>query len=103
MGCSCEPTRPCDALACPGCLALEARGLHAATEHLGHRRRADADLAVVMDRSPGIRATLRESQITLILSCGLVMIVVFLFLGSARAALIACACIAASLTTRTKF
>lgn len=49
---------------------------------------ADADLAVVMDRSPGIRATLRESQITLILSCGLVMIVVFLFLGSARAALI---------------
>lgn len=49
---------------------------------------ADADLAVVMDRSPGIRATLMESQITLVLSCGLVMLVVFLFLGSARAALI---------------
>lgn len=49
---------------------------------------ADADLAVVMDRSPGIRATLRESQFTLILSSGLVMLVVFVFLGSARAALI---------------
>jgi len=49
---------------------------------------ADANLAVVMDRSPGIRATLREAQITLILSCGLVMLVVLLFLGSARAALI---------------
>lgn len=48
----------------------------------------DADLAVVMDRSPGIRATLRESEHTLILSAGLVMLVVFLFLGSARAALI---------------
>jgi multidrug efflux pump len=49
---------------------------------------ADADLAVVMDRSPGIRATLRESERTLLISAGLVMLVVFLFLGSARAALI---------------
>ncbi len=48
----------------------------------------DADLAVVMDRSPGIRATLHESQFTLILSSGLVVLVVFLFLGSARAAII---------------
>jgi multidrug efflux pump len=49
---------------------------------------ADVDLAVVMDRSPGIRATLHESQRTLLIAAGLVMIVVFLFLGSARAALI---------------
>lgn len=49
---------------------------------------ADADLEVVMDRSPGIRATLYESQRTLIISAGLVMLVVLLFLGSARAALI---------------
>ena len=49
---------------------------------------ADADLAVVMDRSPGIRATLRESERTLLISAGLVMLVVCLFLGSARAALI---------------
>jgi multidrug efflux pump len=49
---------------------------------------ADTDLAVVMDRSPGIRATLKESEFTLMVSAGLVMLVVFLFLGSARAALI---------------
>jgi multidrug efflux pump len=49
---------------------------------------ADADLAVVMDRSPGIRATLREAQITLVISSALVILVVLLFLGSARAALI---------------
>ena len=49
---------------------------------------ADADLALVMDRSPGIRATLREARFTLLLSAGFVMLVVLLFLGSARAALI---------------
>jgi multidrug efflux pump len=57
---------------------------------------ADADLAVVMDRSPGIRATLRESQKTLLIAAGLVMLVVFLFLGSARAALIPCLAIPVS-------
>jgi multidrug efflux pump len=56
----------------------------------------DADLAVVMDRSPGIRATLRESQKTLMIAAGLVMLVVFLFLGSARAALIPCLAIPVS-------
>jgi multidrug efflux pump len=49
---------------------------------------ADADLALVMDRSPGIRATLHEARFTLLLSAGLVMLVVLLFLGNARAALI---------------
>lgn len=49
---------------------------------------ADADLAVVMDRSPGIRATLREARKTLIISGGLVVLVVLLFLGNARSALI---------------
>jgi len=48
----------------------------------------DADLAVVMDRSPAIRATLHESQRTLLLAAALVMLVVFLFLGSPRGALI---------------
>ncbi len=51
---------------------------------------ADAQFDVVMDRSPGIRATLHESQRTLAIASGLVMLVVFLFLGSARAALIPC-------------
>jgi multidrug efflux pump len=49
---------------------------------------ADAELRVVMDRSPGIRATLREAEFTLGLSCLLVMAVVWAFLGSARTALI---------------
>ncbi|MDO8544558.1 MAG: efflux RND transporter permease subunit [Opitutaceae bacterium] len=58
---------------------------------------ADADLAVVMDRSPAIRATLRESQRTLMIAAGLVMLVVFWFLGSARAALIPCLAIPVAL------
>ena len=58
---------------------------------------ADADLAVVMDRSPGIRATLRESQKTLLIAASLVMLVVFLFLGNARAALIPCLAIPVSI------
>ena len=58
---------------------------------------ADAGLAVVMDRSPGIRATLHESQKTLMIASGLVMLVVFLFLGSARAALIPCLAIPVSI------
>ncbi len=57
----------------------------------------DAGLDVVMDRSPGIRGTLHESQKTLAIASGLVMLVVFLFLGSARAALIPCLAIPVSL------
>jgi len=58
---------------------------------------ADADLAVVMDRSPAIRASLFESQRTLIFAAALVMLVVFLFLGSARGALIPSVAIPVSL------
>ena len=49
---------------------------------------ADTELRVVMDRSPGIRATLREEQFTLLLSCLLVVAVVWAFLGHLRTALI---------------
>lgn len=49
---------------------------------------ADATLTVVMDRSPGIRTTLREGQQALLASVVLVVLVVWLFLGSARAAMI---------------
>lgn len=48
----------------------------------------DSELAVVMDRSPVIRATLNEAQFTLVLASILVVGVVWLFLGSARTALI---------------
>jgi multidrug efflux pump len=49
---------------------------------------ADANLAIVMDRSPGIRATLNEAQISLLIAVGLVVLVVWAFLGSLRSALI---------------
>lgn len=49
---------------------------------------ADTQLKVVMDRSPGIRATLKEAQVTLALAVLLVVGVVWMFLGSARSALI---------------
>jgi multidrug efflux pump len=48
----------------------------------------DSELAVVMDRSPVIRATLNEAQFTLVLTSMLVVLVVWLFLGSMRTALI---------------
>ena len=46
------------------------------------------DLEVVMDRTPTIRASLHEAERTLLLSLALVIFVVFLFLRSARTALI---------------
>jgi len=49
---------------------------------------ADTSLAVVTDRSPGVRATLREAQFALAAAALLVIAVVWLFLGNARAALI---------------
>src|SRR5690554_1080276 len=48
----------------------------------------DTELKVVMDRSPGIRATLKEAQVTLLIAVLLVVGVVWAFLGSARSALI---------------
>ena len=48
----------------------------------------DSTLAVVMDRSPVIRATLNEAEISLAISIGLVIAVVLLFLKSVRSAVI---------------
>ncbi|VFR56767.1 RND multidrug efflux transporter; Acriflavin resistance protein [plant metagenome] len=58
---------------------------------------ASAELKVVLDRSPVIRATLREAQVTLLLAAGLVVLVVLGFLGSLRAALIPSVAIPVSL------
>ena len=49
---------------------------------------ASAELAVAMDRSPTIRATLHEAERTLLIAVGLVILVVLAFLGHWRAALI---------------
>ncbi len=62
--------------------------IHAQMPQLRALLPADTELRVVMDRSPGIRATLREAQFTLVLSCVLVMAVVWAFLSSWRTALI---------------
>ncbi|WP_300155983.1 efflux RND transporter permease subunit [Solidesulfovibrio sp.] len=49
---------------------------------------ADVGVSVEMDRSPPIRASLVDVERTLILSCLLVILVVFVFLGSLRATVI---------------
>ncbi|MDX9874811.1 MAG: efflux RND transporter permease subunit, partial [Spongiibacteraceae bacterium] len=49
---------------------------------------AAAQMEVTLDRSPGIRATLREAQRTLLLAVGLVVVVVLFFLRNWRAAMI---------------
>ncbi|GAB3291867.1 efflux RND transporter permease subunit [Parahaliea aestuarii] len=64
---------------------------------LQHLLPEDADLTIVMDRSPVIRSTLHEAQITLLLAAALVVVVVWLFLGDLRAALIPSAAIPVSL------
>jgi multidrug efflux pump len=56
--------------------------------HLRASIPAAIDLGVVLDRTPTIRASLREVERTLAISVGLVILVVFLFLRRARAALI---------------
>lgn len=49
---------------------------------------ADVEMHITIDRSPGIRATLREARFTLIIAVALVVGVVLLFIGNLRAALI---------------
>ncbi|MFP3515164.1 efflux RND transporter permease subunit [Pseudomonas sp. SIMBA_077] len=49
---------------------------------------ASVKLNVAMDRSPVIKATLHEAEMTLLIAVGLVIVVVFLFLGNWRASLI---------------
>lgn len=48
----------------------------------------EVKLSVVQDRSPSIRATLHEAELTLIIAVALVILVVWFFLGNWRATLI---------------
>ncbi|NOL52327.1 efflux RND transporter permease subunit [Pelistega suis] len=48
----------------------------------------EVTLSIVQDRSPSIRATLHEAELTLIIAIGLVIFVVWFFLGNWRATLI---------------
>ena len=73
----------------PGANIIETvDAIHAQMDHLRALLPAGVDMAVVMDRSPVIRATLREAEQTLLLAVGLVVLVVLAFLGSWRAALV---------------
>ena len=49
---------------------------------------ADVNIEMMMERTTTIRASLREVERTLLISIGLVILVVYLFLGNARATLI---------------
>ncbi len=49
---------------------------------------ASVQLNLAMDRSPVIKATLHEAEMTLLIAVALVILVVFLFLGNFRASLI---------------
>ncbi len=58
---------------------------------------ADVGITVEMDRSPPIRASLVDVERTLVLSCVLVILVVFVFLGTVRATVIPAVATVASL------
>ena len=58
---------------------------------------ADVQLSVILDRTPPIRHSLHETTLALAISCGLVMLVVFCFLGSPRATMIPGLAVVASL------
>lgn len=62
--------------------------IHAQMEALQALLPAAVSMKVVMDRSPVIRATLHEAELTLLLAIVLVILVVALFLGRWRAALV---------------
>ena len=58
---------------------------------------SSVDLAFTLDRSPTIRASLREVTRTLAISVGLVILIVFLFLRNGRATLVPCVAVPVSL------
>ncbi|NYT58081.1 efflux RND transporter permease subunit [Alcaligenaceae bacterium] len=60
---------------------------------------AHVALTVAQDRTPSIRASLHEAEITLLIAVVLVTLVVLLFLGNLRAALIPAIAVPASLIT----
>ena len=71
--------------------------IHALMPVLRASAPAAVDLDVMMDRTPTIRASLREIQHTLVISVALVVMVVFLFLRSAVATLVPAVAVPTSL------
>ncbi len=62
--------------------------IHAQMETLRALLPESVDMVVAMDRSPVIRASLAEAQLTLLLAIALVVLVVLAFLGNWRAAML---------------
>ncbi|PCE28725.1 nodulation protein [Paraburkholderia acidicola] len=58
---------------------------------------ADVDVVEASDRSTTIRASLHDTEATLLIAVGLVILVVFIFLGNGRAALIPTAAVPVSI------
>src|SRR3546814_14690070 len=63
---------------------------------------ASVKLNLAMDRSPVIKATLPEAEMTLLIAVALVVLVVFLFLGNFRASLIPTLAVPVSLVGRSE-
>lgn len=63
-------------------------GIKASMEELRALLPNEVKLSIVQDRSPSIRATLHEAELTLIIAIVLVIVVVWFFLGNWRATLI---------------
>ena len=72
-------------------------GIRATVAQLKPALPADVDILEASDRSTTIRASLRDTEATLLIAVALVILVVFFFLGSARAALIPCAAVPVSI------
>ena len=56
--------------------------------HLEAAMPADVTVSIAIDRSPPIRASLQDTELTLLIAIGLISIVVFFFLGNVRATII---------------
>ena len=72
-------------------------GVRAELPHLAAALPVDVDLVVALDRSKTIRRALSETQATLLIAAALVVGVVFVFLRSLRAALIAAVAVPTSI------
>jgi multidrug efflux pump len=64
---------------------------------------AHVSLTIAQDRTPSIRASLHEAELTLLIAVALVVIVVLLFLRNVRAALVPAIAVPASLVTTFSF
>jgi multidrug efflux pump len=63
-------------------------GVKAELPHLQAALPADMNVTIAIDRSPTIRSSLHDTELTLVIAVVLVTLVVFLFLGNLRAAAI---------------